>query len=382
MNDTVSPSPVSPPQGQTRDLGGANSSTSPAVDVPKAPQGQTAGSGNIEQEGGWLGAVAQGLVGTVMAPVRHDSPAQAVDVAAWDPAADGGLTSFEQKISEARMWNTVDPGHVVVSNLKGIDTPYNDHFRVVGQELTAKQLASARAIQYCDETGAKHGWVTSEGAADILWSREGKLLKAVNTHATYDTQPGFAASLLNPVDLLSGAIAGKLVGRAAIAAADVVVDAIIPKATARSAAKGFGVVKTAAGWIKKAALRLVSRGAAEEAAPKIKIIVRKYTQEGIKELRDQIVQLAPKRLDPDPNRAFMKWGIQIWGQGGTNALAMKAMGRTAEVLDEIGLTVENATILRDFCRAVEVSGLAGGAPAGRVELLEHIIETLSGGRRR
>ncbi len=183
------------PQGQTRDLGGANSSTSPAVDVPKAPQGQTAGSGNIEQEGGWLGAVARGLVGTIMAPVRHDSPAQAVDVAAWDPAADGGLTSFEQKISEARMWNTVDPGHVVVSNLKGIDTPYNDHFRVVGQELTAKQLASARAIQYCDETGAKHGWVTSEGAADILWSREGKLLKAVNTHATYDTQPGFAASL-------------------------------------------------------------------------------------------------------------------------------------------------------------------------------------------
>ncbi len=310
MNDTVSPSPVSPPQGQTRDLGGANSSTSPAVDVPKAPQGQTAGSGNIEQEGGWLGAVARGLVGTVMAPVRHDSPAQAVDVAAWDPAADGGLTSFEQKISEARMWNTVDPGHVVVSNLKGIDTPYNDHFRVVGQELTAKQLASARAIQYCDETGAKHGWVTSEGAADILWSREGKLLKAVNTHATYDTQPGFAASLLNPVDLLSGAIAGKLVGRAAIAAADVVVDAIIPKATARSAAKGFGVVKTAAGWIKKAALRLVSRGAAEEVAlgpPK------KLSHDQVLKVLAKLRKVLPRAFKQD-GRLDVRW-LRLWGGG-------------------------------------------------------------------
>jgi hypothetical protein len=161
--------------------------------------------------------------------------------------------------------------------MNGIDTRYNDHFRVVGKELTARQLGSARPTQYSDKAGVIHdGWVTSEGAADITWSREGKLVKAVNTHATYNTEPGFVASLLNPVDLLSGAIAGKVVGRTAIAA----FDAIAPKA-AGSAAKGVGPVKAAAGWIKRAALRLVSRGAAEEAAPKI---TSQFTREELRRL--------------------------------------------------------------------------------------------------
>jgi hypothetical protein len=202
---------------------------------------------------------------------------------------------------------------------------------------------------------------------DIDWSEVAKE-GAVGAATSATVVVGGAAIGKVAAPLVKGA--GKLIRPSAVAAAD----ALAGKAGAQVASK---TPPGGAGWLKRAWSSVWSRGAAEEE----KVIIRestRYTQQEISQLRTAIAKkLAPKQLDPDPNLAFMKWGVLIWGRA-TGAVALIGK-RTAADLTKIGLNVENATLLRDFFQAVEYSGFAGEAPGARVALLNHIIEVLQKG---
>jgi len=73
------------------------------------------------------------------------------------------------------------------------------------------------------------------------------------------------------------------------------------------------------------------------------------------------------------------WGAQVWGQGAAGAEALTG-ARTAAQLQQIGLSVENASVLRAFYQAAAAAAAGKGGPAApaRVQLLNDIIETLGG----
>jgi len=157
-------------------------------------------------------------------PSDMDDPMAAVrdqvvsEVGGW--GASGGLTDFEQAIADARGGG----GFGFSGDPKGIRVTTGPVYATVGKSLTAENLRSARAIQCTDQSGANYyAWMTQQSTADIFWSREGKLVAAFGKDP-YSMEPGFLASLLNPVDLLSGAAGGKLVGRGGKALADDLVD--------------------------------------------------------------------------------------------------------------------------------------------------------------
>jgi RHS repeat-associated protein len=173
------------------------------------------------------------LTCTVM-PSSRDDPSN-VD----DPSADvnidlkaiagvgGGLTQFERAIESARVGSK--SGYA--GDPEGKKIPLGSVFVTVGKTLTADILRSAQAIQCSDQNGANYySWVTHEtydarfggGGAYVYWSREGKLLDAAYDKAGFSATPGFFASLANPIDLLSAAVAGKIVGGGMNAVANLV----------------------------------------------------------------------------------------------------------------------------------------------------------------
>jgi hypothetical protein len=165
--------------------------------------------------------------------------------------------------------------------------------------------------------------------------------------------------------------AGKLIRPGAVAAADALAGKAAGGVAIKTAPERAGLLKRAWSWV-------WSRGAAEEGKIGLKIEIKKYTQHEVRELRAEIIKkYLPKALRKDPN-GFIKWGVQVWGEGGSGAVSLIAK-RSAAQLRAIGLTVENATVLRDFFEAVEFSELAGHAPLGRVQLLDHIIQVLHAG---
>jgi hypothetical protein len=180
-------------------------------------------------------------------PVDQDDPSN-VD----DPMADrnvdlkaivassGELTWFEVAIQNERHGiHSVVPGD---PNGKTIST--GPVFTTVGIE--APNLGSLRAIQCIDpQGGTGFAWMTHEGNANEVWSRDGKLLDAKYDGTGYSMQPGVASSLLNPVDLLSGAAAGKLVGKSVTAAAGAI-EARALSAEAPAAVDGMNALEKGA----------------------------------------------------------------------------------------------------------------------------------------
>jgi hypothetical protein len=205
-------------------------------------------------------------------------------------------------------------------------------------------------IAFGDRTGIAWGEVAKEGVKGAAASAAGVVGGAA------------VGKLARP--LAQGL--GKLIRPGAVAAADAV--------AAKAGAQGVAIKTTgrAAGLVGRA---LVWLGLREE-----RIIVQKYTQEGIKELQDKvIIKLVPPALKEQYGKgAFQQWALQIFGPGGRNAL--NQMGRSAEKITELGLDVKKATVLRDFFRAIEVSGFGGNTPGERVQLLNHIIEKLQNAR--
>ena len=131
----------------------------------------------------------------------------AKELGGWDTAGD--LTDFEQNILSARMGSNES----VQGDPKGLTIATGPVFSTVGTILTGPFLRSARVIAVCDESGERQSlWHTVEGSANVIWSREGRLLHAYDNHSGYSMEPGLVASLLNPVDLFAGFGAGKLVG--------------------------------------------------------------------------------------------------------------------------------------------------------------------------
>jgi RHS repeat-associated protein len=132
-----------------------------------------------------------------------------------------GLTSFERAIESARMG--ADSGFPVDPIGKRIDLYFGEAQATVGQALTGDKLRSAQAIRCSDQNGASYyAWATEDRHASVYWSREGKLLDAVWNGTGFSTTPGLGASLLNPVDLMSGWIAAKMVGKTASVVADAI----------------------------------------------------------------------------------------------------------------------------------------------------------------
>jgi hypothetical protein len=144
----------------------------------------------------------------------------------------GRLTRFEQAIRDERYGeHSVVPGD---PNGKTIST--GPVFSTYGK--APPDLASARAVQCTDPSGtANFAWVTREGHGNVFWSRDGKLLDAQYDGSGYSMEPGFVASLLNPVDLLSGAVAAKLVAKPVSMAANAL-EAGIARAEVSAAANG------------------------------------------------------------------------------------------------------------------------------------------------
>lgn len=85
----------------------------------------------------------------------------------------------------------------------------------------------------------------------------------------------------------------------------------------------------------------------------------------------QITALAPRGMN------LNEWGAQIWGTGVGGARAMIG-ARTAAQLQELGLTLDKAVMLRNFYQAAVDAGKGGAAAPVRVELLNDIIKTLGG----
>ena len=121
----------------------------------------------------------------------------------------GQLTTFEHKIAAARAWQgeaiPLDPWNPQ----KTFTIPTGPVFSTVDAVLTPSQLRSAQALRYSDDAGVNHlEWATFNDGFIRYWSREGNLLGASYHGSAYSMTPGLGASVLNPVDLLSGAVAG------------------------------------------------------------------------------------------------------------------------------------------------------------------------------
>ena len=67
----------------------------------------------------------------------------------------------------------------------------------------------------------------------------------------------------------------------------------------------------------------------------------------------------------------------MWGHGVEGAEALNG-ARTAEELDQLGLTADKATTLRDFYQAAADAGKEGATAPARVQLLNNITEILGG----
>ncbi len=147
-------------------------------------------------------------------PTSRDDPSN-VD----DPMADQNIdlkttgasdrsTKFEDAIEAARTGaNTGFPG-----DPQGKYIRTGPVYSTKGKTLTGDNLRSARAIECTGKGGATYyAWATQDGGSTVFWSREGKLLDAAWNGNGYSMEPSFLASLLNPVDLLTGAVAGKFV---------------------------------------------------------------------------------------------------------------------------------------------------------------------------
>jgi hypothetical protein len=200
---------------------------------------------------------------------------------------------------------------------------------------------------------------------DIDWSEVAKE-GAVGAATSATVVVGGAAIGKVAAPLVKGA--GKLIRPGAVAAADALAGKAVGGVAIKTAPERAGLLKRAWSWV-------WSRGAAEEGKIGLKIEIKKYTQHEVRELRAEIIKkYLPKALRKDPN-GFIKWGVQFWGEGSGGAVSLIGK-RSAAQLRAIGLTVENATVLRDFFKAVEFSELAGAAPAGRVQLLDRIIDVL------
>jgi RHS repeat-associated protein len=151
-------------------------------------------------------------------PSDRDDPMASKNVDLKTVTAEDGSTPFEDAIATARAgFDASFPGDPTGKKIGEYDV-----YSTVGTStLTGDDLRTARAIQCTDPNGANlYAWVTHQGLAYEYWSREGKFLDAVWDKTGYSTTPSFGASLLNPVDLLSGAAAGKMVGKGAGIAAD------------------------------------------------------------------------------------------------------------------------------------------------------------------
>src|SRR5439155_13177245 len=128
----------------------------------------------------------------------------------WDLA--GSLPVFEQDIADARAGSDREGS----GEPKGKEVANGPSFDIRGKTLTAEALASAQVLKCDDPQGtSRYAWVTREGPAILLWSRQGALLNAVDSGTGHSMEPGLGASMLNPIDLLSGFAEEKLLGHAA-----------------------------------------------------------------------------------------------------------------------------------------------------------------------
>jgi RHS repeat-associated protein len=133
----------------------------------------------------------------------------------------GAFTVFENQILAARKgsgegWSGDDSTYINVG--------LGDTFYDVTNILSSGELVGLIPIKYLDQKGVSQpGWLQmisgSNGGYDALFNREGDLISARGNHNGWNTTPGFVASLLNPIDLLVGGWATKLVSRGARAAA-------------------------------------------------------------------------------------------------------------------------------------------------------------------
>lgn len=142
-----------------------------------------------------------------------------------DPAKET-VTGFERDIMEAA--NGEDKGRQ--GSAEGVLAHVSPSGQrvMVGQHLSGDELSHAQAIRCSDPQGRSvFIWMTQNSSDDtIFWSREGTPLMAIGNKSRSSMEVGFGASLLNPVDFFSGWLAGKLVGRGAKLAADVVDDLV------------------------------------------------------------------------------------------------------------------------------------------------------------
>ncbi|UJR85584.1 SpvB/TcaC N-terminal domain-containing protein [Sandaracinus amylolyticus] len=146
------------------------------------------------------------------------------EIGGWEANPDG-LTEFEQDILWARLGSDVERE----GDPQGISLPVGHDYPTVGRKLSTRQLRGAQAVQYTVDGWEEPlwGWSTQDDGALLLWSRDGELLHAVDSGTTDSMEVGFVASLFNPVDLVTGAVVAKLVGKAAA------------RATANAAARGL-----------------------------------------------------------------------------------------------------------------------------------------------
>jgi len=154
-------------------------------------------------------------------PSNVDDPMADQNIDLKTTSASDELTPFEEAIGDARRGgNSGFPG-----DPNGTTIGTGPVFSTVGKTLDGDDLRSARAIECTNRSGdTSYGWVTHDSHANVFWSREGKLLGASYDGTGYSMTPGFLASLLNPVELGAGALAGKLVGRVGAAGAEAIAD--------------------------------------------------------------------------------------------------------------------------------------------------------------
>ena len=219
-------------------------------------------------------------------PSDMDDPSAAVydqvanEVGGWD--ATSGLTDFEQAIVGARLGSDSEfPG-----DPKGIKIATGPVYNTYGDTpSTGDELRSARAIQCKDQEGVSHyAWVTKQGYAFLVWTREGTLLDAFYSGEGYSMEPGVVASMLNPVELFAGGAASKLVRRGArIAEA-----AIAPGLEARASVTAGEIASDTAELVRNAAVgggEAASNRLASEAVQRVELIGR---MQGIVEESAQI----------------------------------------------------------------------------------------------
>ena len=147
-------------------------------------------------------------------PSNMDDPMADQNLDLKETSASDRPTQFEQAIERARAHgNSGFPG-----DPQGKKIGTGPVFSTVGKTITSDNLRTAQALKCTNKSGGSgYGWVTHQENAFVFWSREGALLGATYDGIGYSMVPGFLQSLLNPVDLISGAIAAKFFGRVATA---------------------------------------------------------------------------------------------------------------------------------------------------------------------